>query len=178
MQRKIFSVTTDLVIAAICRDDRKHVPLNWFDLARWNNRFITCDGMPDDARVVDVRFNGFGSTVDFLIESESFEDVEDGKAIPYLEVRMTTYTNYVTYLEMTKADKPHLNKKPLGTLPDDTGGSVPFGNGIEVDGLGPTGVGVSPLVDNYVRDTVKKEIDVDFGDGEKAEVKPRGREFI
>lgn len=124
MRRKIFSVSLDLILPALCRDDRQ-----WTNRIDLNGklhfippRFITCDGMPPDARIIDIRPNpAFQGQLDMLIESDTFPDVPAGVQCPYVDVRMTTYTSYETYLEM------EAKKKKLGTLPQDTGGSVPFG---------------------------------------------------
>ena len=50
---------------------------------------VTDNAIPEDAKIVDCRFDGFnGGIVDILLESEKFEDVKDGVGYPYLFVEI------------------------------------------------------------------------------------------
>lgn len=168
MRRKILTVSLDLLLAALSRDDRKAVKL-----AGGRPPFITCDGMPDDARIIDVRPNSaFTGQLDLLVESETFEETKPGRALPYLVVQFSTYTSYETYLEMTgaKPDKSFQVSAPAeqtvsgirdeGTYADWTARS--FGT-LQADALPTTG---DPL--GVLSKAMKAE----------AAPKPMGREFI
>jgi hypothetical protein len=102
MGRRIFSVPLEIALDALCRDDRKRVSdAPGCDPAWWQPFFVTCDGMPKDARVVgvlgDSAFNGL---LELVIESEEWKPDPPGCALTRFDVQFTTYTSYQTYLEM------------------------------------------------------------------------------
>ena len=50
------------------------------------------DGIPKDARVVDVRFDGFARKFAVLLESDEFDEAEEGTPYPQIEPIMETRT--------------------------------------------------------------------------------------
>lgn len=42
------------------------------------------DALPEDAHIVDVRWNGFNGYIDFIIHSESFEELQESEEVVLL----------------------------------------------------------------------------------------------
>lgn len=100
MGRKILAVPLHLVLSALCRDDRTRA--RTADGLPAEPPFVTCDGMPADARVIDVRNDpAFEGEVEILVESAEFPETPPGYCLDRVHLQMTSYTNYRTYLEMT-----------------------------------------------------------------------------
>lgn len=104
MKRKILTVNLDYLLSAVCRDDRGYAQtLKTMGLPAegWEPPFFTCEGMPGDARIIDIRPNcAFAGQIDMLIESDTFEDIPDGRQLPYMMPTNSRFTSYRTYLEM------------------------------------------------------------------------------
>jgi hypothetical protein len=108
-RHKILTVNLEILLAAICRDDRgrlKIIEAMGFPTEGWEPPFVTCDGMPEDARIIDVRPNClFTGSVDLLIESDTFPDVPVGCELAHMSVTTGQFSSYRTYLELTEKAK-------------------------------------------------------------------------
>ncbi len=52
---------------------------------------ITRGGIPADAKIIDVRFKGFGvesGSAEFLLESEKFPEISTGEMISFLDTEI------------------------------------------------------------------------------------------
>lgn len=69
--------------------------------ANWPQPFITCEGVPKDARIVGVLADAaFAGTLDLVIESEEFKPDPPGCALTRITPMFTCYTSYQSYLEV------------------------------------------------------------------------------
>lgn len=102
MGRKILRVSLDLLLNAVCRDDRK----------RPHHPFVTCDGIPGDIKIVSMHFDPISNpgVVNFIVESSEFNEVPCGHHLMTIEPKLTCYTDLKTYLEI------QAERKQLGVL--------------------------------------------------------------
>lgn len=130
MKHKILSVSSELLLETLCRDDRKHLA-SFAALGMSPGqpaKFITCDGMPDDARVVGVTMRpDLHDTIDLLIESDTFPEVPPGDPTPRFQVYLRSYTSYQTYVEM-------MSRRVIN--PSEAGDGKPLPQGYPVDMTG------------------------------------------
>lgn len=73
MSRRILAISTDLF-------------LEWLQLRKWPDADCVTP-LPSDAKIIDARFNGFGDRVELLLESERFESIVSGDAIPFIDLQ-------------------------------------------------------------------------------------------
>ncbi len=73
MKMKIFSISAELL-------------KNVFQSGTYPERSVLVkNGLPEDAKICDIRFNGFDRcTVELLIESESFDFIPEGCPYPHM----------------------------------------------------------------------------------------------
>ncbi len=98
MGKRIVSVSLELILNSIFRDDRKRL-FAWKGGGVSLPPFITCDGMPADARILAVSHRIECGQLDFLIESEEFPSSGDGFPLTRIHPTMTSWTSTEMYLE-------------------------------------------------------------------------------
>jgi len=76
-RRKILRMSTSFLPLLLGRDTRHLYE-------------ITSDGLPPDTRVVNVRMSSNFVNLEFLLESDEFEEVPDGIEYPEIEPKFTT----------------------------------------------------------------------------------------
>jgi len=72
MRRKILRITLKLITDMLQTDNEIRVK--------------RIEGLPDDAEVVDIKYNG-SRDVDVLIHSDTFEKVDDNGLLPFIECK-------------------------------------------------------------------------------------------
>lgn len=68
MKRKIFKISLPYLLEFFCTGA--------------DHRFKVLNGFPDDAKIIDIRFDGFSNSASILIESKSFDTLIEGRPIP------------------------------------------------------------------------------------------------
>lgn len=106
MRRKLMVVTADLLLSALCRDDRKSIETHDGPdgPVTMGPAFITSDGLPKDARIVGVWHEWPFNQIHLMIESEEFPDVPDGYACLRFDVDTRWYQSHGWY-QKVQAEK-------------------------------------------------------------------------
>lgn len=60
--------------------------LQWLD----GTRYVLCDGLPPDARVVGITVDKLYNTIQLYVESDAFEPVPEGFVPPLLPITIRT----------------------------------------------------------------------------------------
>jgi len=76
---------------------------------------VTCaSNLPDDAELLDIKYDLFAKQLFAIVRSDSFEDVADAYPIPELNLTYTTSAKLETKLEPKPAIKPE--SKPVASV--------------------------------------------------------------
>ena len=58
------------------------------------SRLLRQEGIPEDARLLEVRWDSFRCALEMLVESAEFAEVKDSEPIPALYVTKTMHTGF------------------------------------------------------------------------------------
>ena len=97
MGRRIIQVDFGLLLSALCRDDRASGNQPWPSTS-----FVICDGIPKDARIIDIRANSFAAIgqAEILLESAEWAEKHHCGTVERISPQFTWFTDYATFLKM------------------------------------------------------------------------------